>query len=160
VGGGDWSEDRLVPDFVRAVLSGQPMTLRYPEATRPWQHVLALVEGYLTLLAALIDTPMRVAKAWNFGPLDPVEYSVRDVVELLAHNWTRPDLRYLDSPLHEMTSLGLDSSQARVELGWKPKWDTPTAIRRTAEWYRAFYANPADAHAITLHQIQECRQID
>jgi CDP-glucose 4,6-dehydratase len=93
IGGGDWSEDRLIPDFVRAAVDQHTLTLRYPDATRPWQHVLALVQGYLMLLAGLVsDQPGRYARAWNLGPHDARDYSVRDVLELMSHHWQRPAL--------------------------------------------------------------------
>src|SRR5262245_11661431 len=94
IGGGDWSEDRLVPDFVRAVTGSKRLELRYPEATRPWQHVLGLVQGYIMLLSGLLERPAEHASSWNFGPADARSYSVRQVVELLSSAWTRPQLSY------------------------------------------------------------------
>ncbi|BDU17481.1 CDP-glucose 4,6-dehydratase [Lysobacter auxotrophicus] len=159
VGGGDWSEDRLIPDFARAVTQKESLVLRYPDATRPWQHVLALVHGYLVLLAGLVgDEPARFAKAWNLGPQDFRHYSVRDVLELMSQFWERPDLRYMDNPLPEARALALDSTMARNELGWAPVWGTEKMIEETAKWYRDFYRGPAAAHDITLAQIQAWRQ--
>jgi CDP-glucose 4,6-dehydratase len=158
IGGGDWSEDRLIPDFVRAVVHGHALTLRYPSATRPWQHVLALVHGYLVILSQLISSdPGRVARAWNFGPHDVKQYSVRDVLELMSGYWERPELEYMDNPFPEAQTLGLDSSLARNHLNWFPVWDTAQVIRETASWYRDYYANPQSTHAITLAQIQSWR---
>lgn len=120
IGGGDWSEDRLIPDFVRAVVAGNSLTLRYPGATRPWQHVLALVHGYLIILAGLLaKDPGKVAQAWNLGPQDPKQYSVRDVFELMSQCWQRPNLEYMDDPLPEAQALALDSSLAKNQLGWR-----------------------------------------
>lgn len=158
IGGGDWSEDRLVPDFVRAVMTGDSMTLRYPDATRPWQHVLALVHGYLLILAGLIDRPGKVAKAWNLGPHEIKQHSVRDVLELMAENWQRPRLEYMDNPLPEAQALALDSSMSRNELGWVPSWDTERVVRETAAWYRDYYDTPASARAISLRQIHAWRE--
>ncbi|MFC5461331.1 CDP-glucose 4,6-dehydratase [Massilia niabensis] len=158
IGGGDWSEDRLIPDFVRALVDGGTMTLRYPDATRPWQHVLALVHGYLMLLAGLVsDSPGRYARAWNLGPQDPKHHSVRDVLELLAAHWSRPQLDYMDNPLPEAGALALDSSLARNQLGWQPVWDTEQVVAETAAWYRDYYANPVAARDITLRQIASWR---
>lgn len=158
IGGGDWSEDRLIPDFVRAVVDGQPMTLRYPDASRPWQHVLALVHGYMMLMAGLLsDQPARFARAWNLGPQDPKQHSVRDVLEMMCSHWTRPQLDYMDNPLPEASALALDSSLARNLLGWIPAWDTEQVVTRTAAWYRDYYANPQAARAITLDQIAAWR---
>jgi CDP-glucose 4,6-dehydratase len=158
IGGGDWSEDRLIPDFVRAITQDQSITLRYPDATRPWQHVLALVHGYLMILAGLIsEDPEKVAKAWNLGPQELKQYSVRDVLELMASHWRRPSLEYMQQPLPEAQALALDSSMARNRLGWLPCWDTEQVVRETAAWYRDYYAHPEQAREITLGQIQAWR---
>lgn len=158
IGGGDWSEDRLIPDFVRAVVNEGSLVLRYPDATRPWQHVLALVHGYLVILAGLLsEDPARVAKAWNLGPHDAKQYSVRDVLELMSRNWQRPALEYMDNPLPEARALALDSSLARNQLNWIPAWDAEQVVRETAAWYRDYYADPASARAITLAQINAWR---
>ncbi|WP_445657717.1 CDP-glucose 4,6-dehydratase [Achromobacter sp. NCFB-sbj8-Ac1-l] len=158
IGGGDWSEDRLIPDFVRAVVNDGSLVLRYPDATRPWQHVLALVHGYLVILAGLAsEDPGRVAKAWNLGPHDARQYSVRDVLELMSQNWKRPQLDYMDNPLPEAQALALDSSLARNQLDWVPAWDAEQVVRETAAWYRDYYADPVAARAITVAQINAWR---
>ncbi|QHG68164.1 CDP-glucose 4,6-dehydratase [Pseudomonas putida] len=158
IGGGDWSEDRLIPDFVRAVVDKQSLTLRYPDATRPWQHVLALVHGYLVILAGLLsDTPERVAKAWNLGPQELKQHSVRAVLEMMSAQWQRPDLEYMNNPLPEAGALALDSSLAHNQLGWQPVWDTEAVVLKTASWYRDYYANPAKVREITQAQIDEWR---
>lgn len=158
IGGGDWSEDRLVPDFIRAVVRGGTLTLRYPDATRPWQHVLALVQGYLMLLAGLVsDSPGRFARAWNLGPLDPQQFSVRDVLEVMSAHWQRPQIDYLNNPAHEAGALALDSSNARDLLGWRPPWQTIRAVQETVEWYRSYYAEPTRANRITSDQINAWR---
>jgi CDP-glucose 4,6-dehydratase len=160
IGGGDWSEDRLIPDFARAVANGTGLTLRYPDATRPWQHVLALVQGYLMLLAGLAsDQPSRYARAWNLGPQDVLQYSVRDVLELLSAHWQRPDLHYMDNPLPEASALALDSSFARNALGWLPAWDTEKVVEETAAWYREYYRDPSAAKAFTQRQVNEWRAV-
>ena len=159
IGGGDWSEDRLIPDFVRAVVCNHAMTLRFPKATRPWQHVLALVHGYLMILARLVYPKSGdVAKAWNFGPHENKEYSVREVLELLSHYWKRPALEYMNNPLPEAHALALDSSMARNQLQWVPAWDTEKVIKETAAWYRDYYADTSSARDITLSQINAWRE--
>lgn len=159
IGGGDWSEDRLIPDFVRALIDGQAMTLRYPDATRPWQHVLALVHGYLLLLSGLeSDHPGRYARAWNLGPQDLQQHSVRNVLELLSSHWERPQLEFMDNPLPEAGALALDSSLARNQLGWLQVWDTEQVVEQTAAWYRDYYKDPASARDITLKQINSWRE--
>lgn len=158
VGGGDWSEDRLIPDFVRAVIEGNKLVLRYPEATRPWQHVLALVHGYLMLLSGLASgDPAKYAQAWNLGPSDGREYSVRHILELMSGAWRRPDVDYLDNPLPEARALALDSSKAQRLLGWHSPWDTRRVVAETTTWYRDYYANPLAARALTLKQIHALR---
>lgn len=158
IGGGDWSEDRLIPDFVRAVVNDTSLTLRYPSATRPWQHVLALAHGYLVILAGLIsDNPGYFARAWNLGPQDTKQYSVRDVLELMSKNWKRPSLEYMNNPLPEAEALALDSSLARNKLGWIQAWDTERVVQETAAWYRDFYKDPQSCKAITMAQINTWR---
>lgn len=159
IGGGDWSEDRLIPDFVRAVVNDTVMTLRYPNATRPWQHVLALVHGYMVIMAGLVSgEPNCFARAWNLGPQDTKQYSVRDVLELMGEHWQRPQLEYMNNPLPEAVALALDSSLARNLLGWLPVWDTERVVKETATWYREFYKNPGFAKEITLKQIDVWRE--
>ena len=158
IGGGDWSEDRLISDFVRAITNGNILTLRYPDATRPWQHVLALVHGYLMLLAGMLsDSPSRYAQAWNLGPQDPQQYSVREVLELMSQHWQRPELEYMNNPLPEAGALALDSSIARNLLGWLPPWDTVRVVEETAAWYRDYYRAPSSARDLTMMQIQAWR---
>ena len=159
IGGGDWSEDRLIPDFVRAVINGTELTLRFPDATRPWQHVLALVHGYFVILSGLISNePARFARAWNLGPQDPREYSVREVLNLMGANWQEPTLNFMENPLPEANALALDSSLARDQLNWFPVWDINQAVCETASWYRKFYQSPDDAREITLAQINSWRE--
>ena len=159
VGGGDWSEDRLIPDFVRSVVNGTQLTLRYPDATRPWQHVLALVHGYLLLLAKLVGPrPQDFARAWNLGPQELKHYSVREVLELMSSAWQRPGLEFMNNPLPEAGALALDSSLARNLLDWRPAWDTPRVISETAAWYRNYYGAPGSAKAFTLGQIDAWRK--
>lgn len=164
IGGGDWGEDRLVPDVMRAGLAGRPVAIRRPNAVRPWQHVLNPLHGYLMLAEALHEGPTH-ATAYNFGP-DPADVlPVADIVELLAAAWGEP-LEVVtdegDHP-HEAGLLSLDSSRARARLGWRPQWDLKDGLAATAEWFRAFrdgepgldltleqikrYSTPADASA-------------
>lgn len=157
IGGGDWSEDRLVPDFVRAVTGKSRLTLRYPNATRPWQHVLALVQGYLMLMAGLLEQPAKFARSWNLGPQDLRAFTVREVLEELSEHWERPELEYMSEPLHEAGALALDSSLARNILGWAPPWDTRRVVAETANWYREYYRSPSDARRISLMQLSQWR---
>jgi CDP-glucose 4,6-dehydratase len=158
IGGGDWSEDRLIPDFVRSVVNGEPLTLRFAEATRPWQHVLALAHGYILLLAGLLSpNPEHYAQSWNLGPLEAEQFSVRAILELLSSEWKRPDLRFMKAPVPEAGALALDSTLAFNHLGWRPVWDTRESVRRTAQWYRGYYEKPSTAADMTREQINAWR---
>ncbi len=140
IGGGDWSADRLLPDILRAWQAGQSLTLRYPQAVRPWQHVLEPLHGYLCLAQALAEQGNAVASAWNFGPDSDGLVSVGELVERLAQRWpgqARWTVEAAGQP-HEAGLLALDSSQARARLGWRPRWSLQQAIERTLDWHQAW----------------------
>lgn len=157
VGGGDWSEDRLVPDFVRATLAEQPIVLRSPNATRPWQHVLSLCHGYLMLAAGLLDRPDQHVGGWNLGPSADEVVPVALIVEMLSRKWRAPGIRVEASNLAETQLLALDSTKARETLGWRPPWPLEKVLDRTAEWYRDFHDGRTDARALLDRQIAEYR---
>jgi CDP-glucose 4,6-dehydratase len=139
VGGGDWAEDRLVPDLVRALEAERPVAIRNPSAVRPWQHVLEPLSGYLRLGQALLEGPVTHT-AWNFGPGADADMPVSAVVEAMRESW--PSLSVAASPgphPHEAHMLRLDGSQAARELGWHPVWHAGETLRRTAAWYDAWY---------------------
>jgi CDP-glucose 4,6-dehydratase len=159
IGGGDWSDDRIVPDFVRAVTSGKPLILRNPDAVRPWQHVLALVHGYILLASRLMEGRHDCAGAFNFGPAEPDAMPVATLVERLAAAWTRPDVRHEPGSFPEAPFLRLDSGVARKTLGWRPPLGIEEALRLTADWYRDYYARPASAAVLTMGQIEGYRRL-
>jgi CDP-glucose 4,6-dehydratase len=137
IGGGDWSEDRLIPDLVRSVSAREPLVIRSPRATRPWQHVLDCLSGYLLLGQRLLAGDTSCADAWNFGPDGEANRTVEQVLEDLARTW--PQLRWqtASSPQpHEAGLLQLDSAKANMNLGWHPVWNLEEAIHHTANWYR------------------------
>jgi CDP-glucose 4,6-dehydratase len=141
IGGGDWSVDRLVPDLVRALGSGLPLVVRSPQATRPWQHVLESLSGYLLLGQQLLAGRADLAQAFNFGPGSEGNRSVADVLHGLRACW--PSLAWAAdcrAGPHEATLLQLDSSLARSRLGWQPVWGFDETLRRTADWYRVHQA--------------------
>lgn len=155
IGGGDWSEDRIVPDIVRALSTGAPLTLRNPAAVRPWQHVLELCEGYLMLGAGLLTAGDRFAQAWNFGPWPGDEAAVGELATALMAAMGRPDhpVSCTPSPLHETQTLRLDISRTVSELGWRPRLVVREALAWTAEWYRSVGRDPHQARECTLRQI-------
>jgi len=155
IGGGDWSPDRLLPDAVRAARDGEPLVLRNPSAVRPWQHVLDCLGGYLLLAQRLWDDA-SLARPWNFGPDDrtaqPVEWMAgrfRSLLDDGAPPWKHDDRA---DARHEAGVLRLDSSQARTQLGWRPRLSIEEALDLTATWYREL-GRDADARSMTLAQI-------
>ncbi len=154
IGGGDWSEDRLIPDALKAFESGAPLVIRNPLATRPWQHVLEPLSGYLVLAQALYEEGIGFASAWNFGPRDEDARPVKEVVNLLIEKspagaqWEQDQS---EQP-HEARSLKLDCSKADLLLGWKPRWCLETAVQNIADWQKAFLAKE-DMQKVSLTQI-------
>jgi CDP-glucose 4,6-dehydratase len=154
-GGGDWSEDRLIPDCSRAFLSNAPVQLRFPAAVRPWQFVLEPLAGYLMLAQALVEEGAPYAKAWNFGPRNEQLLTVGEVVDGFAAAWgqgaSAEHQAQADAP-HEAGLLLLDSGLANRELGWRPRLEVDEALEATARWYRAAHAGE-DLIALSLEQI-------
>lgn len=156
IGGGDWSEDRLIPDAERAMRAGAPLVIRSPHATRPWQHVLDCLHGYLVLAQRLLAGDASCATAWNFGPDSAATRTVEQVLQGLQQHW--PDLVWqLDADAatgrHEAGMLHLDASRARQQLGWQTAWPFETALEQTAAWYRHLHDNTAGARALCDQQI-------
>lgn len=140
IGGGDWSEDRLIPDLVRGFISGQPARIRRPDAIRPWQHVLDPLHGYLMLAEQLIAQPAKFATAYNFGPGDEEIWPVERIANKLVQMWGNGAswIRDLVPSVHEDHVLRLDASRARVELGWQPRLTMGPTLEWTMAWYRAW----------------------
>lgn len=152
IGGGDWSDNRIVPDFVRAVTSGNGLTIRNPEAVRPWQHVLALVHGYMVLAHNLMTVPETDA-SWNFGPRTDEMKPVSALLEALQANWTQIPIDVTPGAFPETHFLHLDSTKARRSLGWRPPIDFAGTVALTTDWYRRQAQDPGATRAITLEQI-------
>jgi CDP-glucose 4,6-dehydratase len=149
IGGGDWSEDRLIPDLVRATAYKKSLEIRSPYATRPWQHVLESLSGYFLLGQKLFERHHDFAAPWNFGPEPEDNRAVEEMLEKFSLYW--PDMRWHiteKAQPHETTLLYLDSSKARSELQWRPVWDIDTTIAKTAEWYRAWL----EQNSVVSHQ--------
>ena len=149
IGGGDWSDERIVPDAVRALAAGQPISLRNPYSTRPWQHVLEPLSGYLRLAERLLSVEQErraepiansLASAFNFGPALESNRSVRELVEASLHHWHGcwRDASDPNAP-HEAGRLHLQIDKARHQLDWQPRWDFNTTVSRTIAWYRAVH---------------------
>lgn len=156
VGGGDFSEDRLVPDIVRALGRNEPVALRNPHSTRPWQHVLDCLDGYFTYLLALAQRT-DVPHSLNFGPEAGTEaITVAELTDTLLHAMGRPSLHRIDGPdgPHEMAKLAIDPTRAAQVLNWRPRLSPAQTVKMTADWYAAFLAG-ADVRALTTAQIKE-----
>ena len=155
IGGGDWSADRLIPDFLRAMDAGEILKIRSPKSTRPWQHVLEPLSGYLMLAERLYTDGASFAEAWNFGSSDEDARSVQWIIERLAEmrndvNWQSDETPYL----HEAHYLKLDSSKAHKQFNWQPRWRLQTALQKTLEWHEA-WRKAENMRAITMAQIAE-----
>lgn len=155
IGGGDWSEDRLIPDAIRAWQSGKPLQIRLPNAIRPWQHVLEPLSGYLRLAEKLSDN-LELSGPFNFGPNSGGVATVRDVIEHARVTYGHGEVEYGESREgpHEAGCLKLDIAKAEQAVGFKPKWDLETAIERSIDWYREF-SGGADAHRLCIDQVAE-----
>jgi len=153
IGGGDWAEDRLIPDVIAALIADRELEIRYPQATRPWQHVLSPLDGYL-MLAERLWEERGAAKAWNFGPEPADSRSVEWVAEQVAELWGAPLRSITPSGKQppEAPSLQLDATAARTELGWLPRWELESGLRATVSWYRR-HADGEAARALVTEQI-------
>ena len=156
IGGGDWAEDRLLPDMLRAFAAGRPVRIRHPQARRPWQHVLEPLSGYLQLAESLFADGPAHATAWNFGPSEETDHTVQWIVQRTAALWgdgARWELDEAAQP-HEANQLRLDSTRALLQLRWKPRWNLEQALARVVDWHRA-QLDGRNMRAFTLEQIED-----
>jgi CDP-glucose 4,6-dehydratase len=159
IGGGDWSEDRLIPDLVRALAARQSLEIRSPNATRPWQHVLESLSGYLLLGQKLIEGNKNFEGAWNFGPERNGNRTVGDVLNKLQTHWPEMQWHQTMAPQpHEANLLYLDSAKAHAQLGWQPVWNLDTTLEKTAYWYRSFQRSQTSISALQLAQYVDAAQ--
>lgn len=138
IGGGDWAKDRIIPDIINALRSGQPVPVRNPNSVRPWQHVIEPLNGYLLLGQKMMEDPMKYADAWNFGPYNEDNLRVEELVKIAIDTWGEGSMEKVqtaDAP-HEAGLLKLDINKTINELGWKPRLKASEAITATIEWYR------------------------
>jgi CDP-glucose 4,6-dehydratase len=159
IGGGDWALDRLVPDILRAFEQDQSVFIRNPHATRPWQHVLEPLSGYLVLAQALYIEGQSHAQAWNFGPRDEDAQPVQWIVNEMVQRWGKGARWHLDTAdhPHEANYLKLDISKAKAHLGWQPRWTLANALEHIVQWHRTWLAK-GDVRAMCLQQIQQYQQ--
>jgi CDP-glucose 4,6-dehydratase len=157
IGGGDWSEDRLVPDIVRGIASGKSIVIRRPDSIRPWQHVLEPLHGYLMLAQRACEDRENFAGPWNFGPREEDAISVRQLADRIVTRWGKGELNIQPDPAapHEAQFLRLNTTKARTELHWQPALELKEALGWTVDWYRSYYGEPKTAAAITHTQIKE-----
>ena len=155
-GGGDWSEDRLIPDAIKAFEAKLPLMIRNPLATRPWQHVLEPLSGYLILAQALYEHGSSFASSWNFGPNDEDNRQVKEVVDIMISVWGEAacwELEGLEQP-HEANLLKLDCSKALTQLGWRPQWNLEKTIQKIIEWQKSYQAKEK-MQEVSLKQISD-----
>ncbi|MBO6518876.1 MAG: CDP-glucose 4,6-dehydratase [Rhodospirillales bacterium] len=154
IGGGDWADNRIVPDCIRALKDGQPIRIRMPHATRPWQYVLEPLSGYLCLAAKLLEDPIRYRGAWNFGPGEDSVRTVHQLTEQLVADWGGGEVivDQLPNQAYEATLLHLSIDKARNRLGWAPRWSVDRAIRECAVWYQSVLGG-TDAYTASSRQI-------
>ena len=155
IGGGDWAEDRLIPDFLRAISAGRPVIIRSPHAIRPWQHVLEPLSGYLNLAEKLWQHGKDYMGGWNFGPNDEDAKPVEWIVERMTQLWGEGAAWQLDGGVHphEAHYLKLDISKARTRLGWQPRWNLDKTLSSIVDWQRA-WQDGDDMRAFTYQQIK------
>jgi len=156
IGGGDWAADRLVPDILRAFEQNQPVIIRNPHATRPWQHVLEPLKGYLTLAQHMYTSGQDFAEGWNFGPKDDDARPVQWIVEHMVASWGNGASWQLDGGTHphEASYLKLDVSKAKARLGWQPRWGLENSLSAIVKWHQA-YKSHQDMRTISLSQIAQ-----
>ncbi|MFK5893971.1 MAG: CDP-glucose 4,6-dehydratase [Pseudomonadota bacterium] len=160
IGGGDWAQDRLIPDIIKAFMANETVVIRNPNAIRPWQHVLEPLSGYLILCQKLYLHGSEYAQGWNFGPVGENMEPVSTLVKILADQWygqAQYKFDTIPSDLHEAHCLRLDSSKSNSLLSWSPYWSLQTALEKTVHWYQAYQHNE-NVYNKTLEQIQEYMQ--
>ena len=158
IGGGDWAADRIVPDCVRSWSKGHSLQLRSPQSTRPWQHVLEPLSGYLSLAKELHNRIELHGEPFNFGPPNNLNHSVLKLVETMAKHWTKvrwEDVQDLEKQIYESKLLKLNCDKALNQLYWHATLSFEDTVRMTTEWYRSFYSDPSEIREISFSQIAE-----
>ncbi len=160
IGGGDWSKDRLIPDMVRAFTAGESVSIRNPDAVRPWQHVFEALHGYLLLLEKMAENTQAFAQGWNFGPEDAGAQDVAWIVKHFVAGWGDADWNIIRDAeeLHEAHTLRLNCNKARRELNWRPVVDLELALKWIADWYCGYYAKE-DVVLLSQQQLEEFQKM-
>nr|WP_318840478.1 CDP-glucose 4,6-dehydratase [Methyloradius palustris] len=156
IGGGDWADERLVPDIIRAISAKDKVIIRSPNAIRPWQHVLEPLSGYLLLAERLFSQGAKFSQAWNFGPYDQDAKPVEWIVASMVKSWGDGASYHIDSTkadLHEAHYLKLDCTKARQLLDWQPRWSIRNSIEKIVDWHKAHLENQ-DMHEYTINEIK------
>lgn len=155
IGGGDWAKDRIIPDCIRAIEAGQPITIRKRHAVRPWQHVLEPLSGYMLLAQKMWEEPMAYCEGWNFGPKMDAVVSVWDVATMLTEAYGKGSLlgQTESNAPHEANLLMLDITKAQARLGWKPKMTTAEAVALTTDWYKRYQKE--DVYELCIEEIND-----
>jgi CDP-glucose 4,6-dehydratase len=160
IGGGDWSEDRLIPDIIKGILKNQKIKIRNPNSIRPWQFVLEPLYGYLLLIEKLAENSTKFDQSWNFGPNEKESKSVLFLIKKLTEQWGEQiQVEYESSDIHEENILMLNSHKARSNLRWKSKMNLEVSIKWTVEWYKK-YQEGKDMRKVTEQQIEKYCNID
>jgi len=154
IGGGDWNQDRLIPDLILSAVKGESVSIRNPKAIRPWQHVLDCIQGYILLTKKMFESDSNISGAWNFSPLKEGNLNVIEIAEHCKSVWSKIQyhIEKQEGAPHEADILMLDSSKAVSLLGWQAKYQAEEAVERTVEWYKKYYQENT---VITANQIEE-----
>ncbi len=157
IGGGDWAKDRIIPDCIRALSKGEPIIVRNPNATRPWQHVLDPLTGYLQLAVRLFENPERFSGAWNFGPRTTDQITVRDLAERFIASWGKGAIHTpnKENGCHEDHLLHLSIDKAAFELKWHPVLDSTSSIDWTVDWYKFWHEHNRNLQKLSVRQIRD-----
>jgi len=160
IGGGDWAEDRLIPDIIRALTEKEDVIIRNPNSTRPWQHVLECISGYLTLGEKLFQNPNQYCEGWNFGPEPGSIMAVQQIVNKTIDLWGSGNYRIIpDENMKEAVCLSLNIAKAKEKLGWQPVYDINQAVEKTICWYQHYYFRQDAILEYTKKQIENYSEL-
>jgi CDP-glucose 4,6-dehydratase len=155
IGGGDWADDRLIPDILRSFENGEPIVIRNPKATRPWQHVLEPLSGYLILAQELYEDQKEYAEGWNFGPNEQDARPVDWILDVMISKWPNSSWEHdASSNPHEADFLKLDISKAKSKLGWSPVWELSQTLQKIINWHQA-WLNKEDMQDVSFAEIKK-----